>query len=326
MSVSPPRPILMDNHPVAQQTYIVPTPSIDAAYKEVKRCIRHRIPGALMIGLSRFGKTYATRYICSVLKEDFPKIVAVRVGCQKRKAPAESAFFENMLDAVGHQQVLKGRNNAKRLRLTNRLTELVERSGQNLLVMFLDEAQRLEVIEYEWLRDVHDKLEDRNVRMISFLVGQQKLLNQKNAFKHQGETQIIGRFMIDELPFHGVRTASDAATCLAGYDEACYPADSDWTYTRFFLPYAYDDGLRLFDQAAELWAAFRRAHDQAGFRFEMEIPMRYFSHAVEIALREYSERDKPGFRFTPAIWDEVVRDAHYVVAVEELRLNPMLDD
>lgn len=325
MSLSLQRPIAFDNHPVVQQTYIVPTESIDAAYVEVKRCIRHRIPGALLIGMSRFGKTYAARFICSILNEEFPKIVTITFGCEKKKVPAESAFFENILEAVGHKDIFSGTNSAKRLRLINKLTEMVVNSHQNLLVVFLDEAQRLEVIEYEWLRDVHDKLERRGIRMISFLVGQQKLLNQKNAFKQQGETQIIGRFMIDELPFHGVRTANEAATCLAGYDQACYPSSTDWTFTRFFLPLACEGGFKLVDQASELWEAFRRAHVDAGFRFDLEIPMQYFSRAVEIALVDYSEHDKPGLRFTPAIWDDVVRASRFIVAVEELRLNPDLD-
>jgi hypothetical protein len=43
--------------------------------------------------------------------------------------------------------------------------ELVDRSGHNWFVMFADEAQRLDVIEYEWLRDVHDELERRGVQV-----------------------------------------------------------------------------------------------------------------------------------------------------------------
>jgi type II secretory pathway predicted ATPase ExeA len=319
------RPIEMDQHPVVQQTYIVPTASIDEAYRQVKRCIRHRIPGALLVGLSRFGKTYCARYIGRMLKEDFPKLVVITVGSEKKKHPAESAFFENLLEAAAHKDLKSGSNSAKRRRLVERLVELVARSGQNLLILFYDEAQRLFVEEYEWLRDVHDKLEQRGVRMITFLIGQQKLLNQKNALKMQGETQIIGRFMIDELPFHGVRTADEAATCLNEYDEARYPPESDWSYTRFFLPAAFAGGLRLVDQASNVWAAFLSAHAAAGFRFGIDIPMQYFSRAVEIVLTDHSDRDAGDFTLTPAIWAQAVDDARYVAAVEELRINPDLD-
>ena len=320
------RPIEFASHPIVLQTYILATPSIDEVYQEVKTCIRHRTPGAMLIGTSRFGKTYAVRYMASIMKEEFPKIVVVTFGCKKKKAPVESAFFENILEAIGHENPHAGTNSAKRTRLTNMLTGMVNRSGQNLLIVFADEAQRLEVIEYEWLRDVHDDLERRGIRMVTFLVGQQKLVNQKNAFKTQGEMQIVARFMIDEMPFHGVRTAQDIATCLAGYDMGVYPAASDWTYTRFFLPHAYNEGLRLVDHADELWDSFNQAHAAAGFQFKLEIPMQYFSRAVEIALTDCSDHDNPNFKLTPVIWDSAVQASKFVVAIEEMRLDPGLDD
>jgi type II secretory pathway predicted ATPase ExeA len=325
MSIPVQRPVEFDQHPLVQQTYILPTTSIDDAFRNVLRCIRHRIPGAMLVGMSRYGKTYAGRYISLLLQEQFPKLVVVSVGTEKKKAPIESAFFENLLEAVGHKDLKSGTNSAKRRRLVQRLCELVSHSGRNLLIMFMDEAQRLHADEYEWLRDVHDKLEKNGIRMITFLIGQRKLVNQKNAFKLQGEDQIVARFMVEEVPFHGVRTAEDVATCLQAYDETRFPPESPWPYTRFFLPTAFDNGLRLVDQAANAWRAFTAAHQRAGFRFDIEIPMQYFSRVVEIVLTDCNESDAEDFALTPAIWDQAVQDSRYVVAVEELRLNPELD-
>ena len=325
MSDSVLRPIPLDSHPLVQQTYIVPTPSIDTAYSQVKTCIRHRTPGALLLGPSRFGKTYAVRYMDSALKDDFPNLASIGFTAQKKKQPVESAFFENLLMAVGHQEALAGTNSAKRLRLTNKLMEIVDRSRRNVLNVFADEAHRFEATEYEWLWDVHDALEKRGVRMITFLIGNQKLKQQKSAFREAGETPIISRFMIDEIPFHGVQSVEDAVTCLQGYDEAKYPENSEWTYTRFFFPKAWQEGLRLTDSARELWTAFQAAHDSAGFLFPMEIPMTYFARTVEIACMDYAEKDCSTFRFNAAIWEKVVLDSKYVVAIEELRINPELD-
>jgi len=280
----------------------------------------------MLIGMSRYGKTYAARWMARMMKEDYAKIVTVTLGCERKKRPVESAFFENMLEAADHTDVYSGTNGAKRGRLISHLTELVTRSGQNLIVFFVDEAQRLDLLEYEWLWDVHDKLERRGIRMITFLVGQQKLLNQKSALKEQGEHQIVNRLMVDELQFHGLRSAEEVASCLAGYDESCFPADTDWTYTRFFLPRAYADGLRLADDAHVVWDAFVSAHEGAGFRFKVDIPMAYFSRAVEIALMDYSEHDNAGFKLSPAIWEEVVRNSKYVAATEDSRFNPNADD
>lgn len=320
------RPIPFDGHPLVQQKYIIPTPSIDSAYDDVKTCVRHRTPGALLLGPSRIGKTYAGRYIESALKEDFPKLASINFTAEKKKQPVESAFFENLLVAVGHKEPHSGSNSVKRQRLIAKLVELVVRSGRNVLVVFADEAHRFEALDYEWLWDLHDGLEKHSVRMITFLIGNQKLKHQKNAFRQAGETPIISRFMVDEIPFYGVRSADDVATCLLGYDEATYPENSDWTYSRFFFPMAWQEKMRLVEEAEALWGAFKRAHDGAGFSFSIEIPMTYFARAVEIACMDYAKDDSATFRFSPAIWEKVVRDSKYVVAMVEMSLNPELDD
>lgn len=315
------RPVSFDEHPVTQQTYIVPTPSIDALVERVKKLIRLRTPGAIIFAYPRFGKTYSIRYVISVLRTDFPQSVFISFGCEAKKNPSEDAFFSNLLEAAGHKGSLIGSVSRKRSRLIDRLSELVEKSGHNWVVFFADEAQRLEVIEYEWLRDVHDKLERKGIRMMTILVGQPQLLHQKTALRQSNHTQIVLRFMIAEMRFDGLLNAEDLATCLAGYDEARFPARSDWTYTRFFFPLAYANGLRLVDQGTALWEAFNRAHERARFDFAIEIPMQYFAHTVEIALSENKQHDSADFRFSPAIWDAAVKDSSYVEAQEELHLG-----
>lgn len=315
------RPVDFDQHPIILKTYIVPTPSIDALVERVKKLIRLRTPGAIIYAYPRFGKTYSIRYVISVLKTDFPKAVLISFGCEAKRNSSEDAFFSNLLEAAGHSGYLIGTATRKRSRLIDRLSELVDGSGHNWVVFFADEAQRLEVMEYEWLRDVHDKLERKGIRMMTILVGQPQLLHQKTALRHSNHTQIVLRFMISEMRFDGLLNADDLATCLAGYDEARFPEASDWTYTRFFFPLAYANGLRLEKQAAPLWAAFCRAHEEAKFEFDIEIPMQYFAHAVEIALSENKHHDAADFSFSPAIWDSAIMESSYVAAQEELRLG-----
>lgn len=313
------RPVDVDHHPVVEQKYMVPTPSIEEMYLRVKKLIRLRTPGGIIFAHPRFGKTYSIRYVMRVLKEDFPKAVMLSFGCQKKKIPSENAFFTILLEAAGHPGAHSGPITAKRAKLTERIKELVDRSGHNWFVMFADEAQRLDVMEYEWLRDLHDELERRGIRMITLLVGQPTLLHRKSAFLLGGETQIVARFMIDELQFHGLRSAEDFATCLAGYDVAKFPERSDWCYTRFFLPAAYSNGLRLVDYAAMLWEAFLEAHKNARFQFNLEVPMQYFARSVEIALIENFEEDDYDFVLTPDMWKKAVAESNFVAAQEALR-------
>ena len=92
------------------------------------------------------------------------------------------------------------------------------RAGSGTVLIFCDEAQRYNENEYEWLRDVHDALDRQQIKLFTFLVGQQELLAQKTALQIAGKTQIVARLMVEELSFYGIRNAEDVATCLNGYD------------------------------------------------------------------------------------------------------------
>lgn len=325
MERSPYRPVPLDHHPLILKKYIVPTPSIDGFYTQIKRCIRLRIPGAITYSLPRFGKTYAIRYSVNIINEDYKHVPVFTFLCQKKIVNSESAFFSNLLESVGHEKAHTGVISAKRSRLVSFVQEKAERGNHNLAVFFADEAQRLSVTEYEWLRDVHDELERRGTRMITFLVGQHELLHQKHGLREAKQMQIVNRFMIDELRFRGLLSVDDIATCLQGYDEACYPERTNWTYTRFFLPRAYDDGFRLLAQAEAIWEAFVEAHLAAKMGVEVEIPMQYFARAIEIALIDNMEHDSPAFRMSPALWQAAIHSSNFIQAQEELRYMKAFD-
>jgi len=46
----------------------------------------------------------------------------------------------------------------------------------------------------------------QQIKLFTFLVGQQELLAQKSA-ADRGKTQIVARLMVEELAFHGIRNA-----------------------------------------------------------------------------------------------------------------------
>lgn len=310
------RPVAMESHPLVLRRYVLPTASIEELYLRIKQCFKLRVPGAIVYAMTRWGKTYAIRQIIAELRRDFPKIVAFTFDCHKKKSPSETAFFSNLLRAVGHEKSEAGAAYVKRTRLLNKLMEMLQASGQNVLVVFADEAQKLEIEEYEWLREVHDELERNGFRMVTFLIGQPQLKNRKTSLKQAGQTQIVGRFMIDDIEFHGIRSAEEGATCLLGYDTATYPNEA-WSFTRFFFPQAWATGMRLVTEGATLWQQFQEAHDNSGFRTALEVPMTYFARTVEIALTEFG-KDHPDFRFTPEIWKEAVKASRFSAAEEEL--------
>ena len=289
-----------------------PTPAIQAFSDLVNRCLRYRITGALTYGPSRIDKTRAIEYLRLLLAQTQPKITTYHAQAEHKPRHAEGPFLANLLEAVGYPDPVGGTNPAKRMRLINKIKEACTRNGSGTVVLFCDEAQRYEENEYEWLRDVHDHLDRLQIRLVTFLVGQQELLAVKMAMQQARKTQIVARLMVEELAFFGIRNVRDVATCLDGYDQTHFPRASDWSFTRFYVPQAVSSGYRLAHDAALLWSAFESLHHKHGLPGALEIPMESFTRAVEIVLKDSELRDAPGYRPDAALWNVAVRSCGYV--------------
>ncbi|MFM0758145.1 AAA family ATPase [Paraburkholderia strydomiana] len=312
MSLEIPRPIDPSLHPLVTGNYRIATPAIEAFYELVMRCLRYRIMGALIYGPSRIGKTRAIEYVRLLLARDYPKMTTYHAQCEHKPRHAEGPFFANLLEAVGDYDPNAGTNPSKRMRLSLRIREAAARAGSGTVLLFCDEAQRYNENEYEWLRDVHDALDRQQIKLFTFLVGQQELLAQKTALQIAGKTQIVARLMVEELSFYGIRNAEDVATCLNGYDQTAYPEGSEWTFTRFYIPQAFDSGYRLVSDADTLWQAFEAAHHKANLAGRLAIPMESFARAVEIVLKESELRDGAGYCPESALWTYAVQHCGYV--------------
>jgi hypothetical protein len=312
MSLQVSRPVDPSLHPLVTGNYRIATPAIESFYELVVSCLRYRVTGALIYGAPRIGKTRSIEYVRLLLAREFPKVTSYHARCEHKPRHAEGPFFSNLLEAVGDHDPNAGTNPAKRMRLSLRIREAAARAGSGTVLLFCDEAQRYNENEYEWLRDVHDALDRQQIKLFTFLVGQQELLAQKSALQIAGKTQIVARLMVEELAFHGIRNAEDVATCLNGYDQTAYPEGTQWSFTRFYLPLAFDAGYRLVDDAALLWNAFEAAHHKATLAGRLEIPMESFARAVEIVLKDSELRDAPGYCPDASLWAHAVRHSGYV--------------
>ena len=306
------RPIDLALHPVETGNYRIATPAIQAFSDLIDRCLRYHITGALAYGPSRIGKTRAIEYLRLLLAEKHPRITTYHAQAEHKPRHAEGPFFANLLEAVGYPDPASGTNPTKRLRLVNKIKEACSRNGSGTVVLFCDEAQRYDENEYEWLRDIHDHLDRLQIRLFTFLVGQQELLAVKTAMQQAHKTQIVARLMVEELAFFGIRNARDVATCLCGYDETNYPRASDWSFTRFYVPQAVAAGYRLSDDATVLWRSFEHLHHRHGLPGELEIPMESFARAVEIVLKDSALRDAPAYRPEETLWNSAARSCGYI--------------
>jgi len=304
------------SHPIETTRYLLPTPPIDNSYQAVLQWIENRAPGGIIYGKPRFGKTRAIQYLTRLLAEKFgANLPIMTMSCRDYKIPSESTFFEDLLRAAGHGLYRSGKAAAKRDRLLEYLIEKVEFSSQNRLILFIDEAQKLHEQHYKWLIDIHNELDAHDAAAIVLLVGQDELAQQCSAFQLTKKTQIIGRFMVHQLRFNGLRGVSQIKQCLKAYDEESeYPENSEWSFTKYFFPAAFNSGFRLERYADSLWEAFRLTRDECGLPVDHEIPMQYFCRTVEYALRNYGTLEELQNELSIKMWKDAISSSGYIDA------------
>jgi hypothetical protein len=316
------------SHPIETTRYILPTPSIDSSYSAVLKWIENRAPGGMIYGKPRFGKTRAIQYLSRLLAEKFgDKLPVITLLCRDYRVPSESTFFQDLLRAAGHALHSSGRAPAKRDRLIEYLSEKVEFSSQNRLILFIDEAQKLHEQQYKWLIDLHNELDERDIAAFVLLVGQDELSHQYSAFQQTLKTQIIGRFMVHQLQFHGLKGSREIKKCLRAYDEDSeHPEASGWSFTRYFYPAAFNSGFRLASYADSLWEAFRLMKDECGLPGNREIPMQYFCRTVEFVLRRYGTHEDVSSEISILMWKEAIKASGYIDADRVFNYAHVLPD
>ena len=282
-------------HPIEIGDYFVATNEISRLYANITNWIRKRLPGAIIFGYPRMGKTRAINYIIRTIKLDYNNMdyPIYHVSCRTRKNPNETMFFEDLLLGIGHSHAMQGaKANIKRKRLINALTIVAEKNHTNKIIMFLDDAQNLFELEHKWLMDIYNELQMCNINLIIFFVGQKELVFQRSAFMEAGKFQIVGRFMTAEYEFKGLQDIDDIEECLAGYDEyAEYPAGSGCSYTKFYFREAFENGFRLAMLANHIWESFIELRRENNINQFLDIPMQYFVLFIEGLMIEFGQSD-----------------------------------
>ncbi|MCE5169694.1 hypothetical protein LQV63_10250 [Paenibacillus profundus] len=163
--------------------------------------------------------------------------------------------------------------------------------------------------------DINNELDSLGISLTAVLVGQKELIHQRSAFQQAKKLQLVGRFMIDDYKFIGLKTLDDMQTCLAGYDQfSDYPVGCGWSFTRYFFPTAFANGFRLEDCAADLYDCFLSARTESGLYKALEIPMQYLTLTVEYVLRRYGRNGADLEQLSKTQWKDAIKNSGYILA------------
>lgn len=125
----------------------------------------------------------------------------------------------------------------------------------------------------------------------------------------------MGRFMIHEHQFSGMKNMDDFQSCLAGYDhDSEYPVDSGWSFVHYYLPEAFEEGARLANWTQDLYQKFSELRKEAGITSSFEVPMQYLTLTVEYVLRRFGRDGDNQQQLTMNHWREAISRSGYIEA------------
>lgn len=302
------------SHPIDTGRYLISTSEIIRVSLEVIEWIDDRATGGIIYGPPRIGKSKMIDFLMHALPLHFGENLPVyHIPSLHCKLPNEGVFYDTLLKYVGHGIPHAGSPTAKRNRLFYYLLEKGEMSEQNHVILLVDEAQCLFELQYGWLIDIYNFLDIYHITLTVILVGQTQLFEQRSIFLETGAKQIVGRFMVNKFNFKGVETKQDLKKCLSGFDyDVEFPANSGWSYTRFFFPEAFEHGKRLENCADELFDAFKTIRQEAKLPSKFEIPMQYVIRTIKRALLDFGAEGKNNLWISKNDWMVCVKRSKYV--------------
>lgn len=234
--------------PFVLAQYHLTTPDIKRLSKQLRFWVYASIKGGMIMGEKRVGKTYAIKHIQQNIKKVLGR--ECYTFCVKWKAVDrfnEKKFWIRLLAATGFDTTLPGDADRLEQRFYDRIKILTEECGIPVCNAFIDEAQNVTVAEYLQLCHVFNELEDRGVRLYTWLVGQDELENVRTLMQEANCGQVIARFMQNVFTMRGITCARTLKSLLAQLDRM--------GVTESIAAKAVKKGFKLADMASDIWQA-----------------------------------------------------------------------
>lgn len=293
---------LYESHPVITKNYLVITPVVRKVYALIRDRVYMRTTGTFMYAAPRVGKTTCAKATQQLLQAEFPRIHVMRFSAEPSRQ--KSALLIDVLSADKLSVPRTPRyKDLQRQLLIYVQSSLAIRDG-NQFVLIADEMQNLSEENLIDLATIHNRLETLGIRMTTIGFAQPEIMDRHTALLATNQSFLIARFLSEPIPFSGCTSIEDLREILNAYDLTLkYPQDYDYSYTRFFLPLAYDNGFRLASNADAIWSKLNAA--AKGLPGD-SIPMEHLSRTVEFLLVYGTGSDSQTFKLTAKAINEAV--------------------
>lgn len=292
-------------HPMFDQGYVIVTSEIEAFHDVAFDWAVARKSGLFTAGLYRQGKSKALDYTVNLLRIELPFMAFLRCEAKRLASQTKPQFCADLLRQFEYPAALLKKARSDEI-LENYFLMACARAGGKHCMLFVDEAQLWSVTHYRYLMEIWNGVRKKDCILSTVLVGQESLLALRTLTSELDHGAVVARFFVKMHKFSGLRDRSALSTLLKSYDEKLfYPEESNWSYSRYFLQQAFDNGWRLANEAEVFWAALKEVAGQkvgavkrTGFRTAWVID------AIHSFLLDSMKDDGVNFRGSQMRWAE----------------------
>lgn len=275
---------------ISSSQFIIPTKSILELENKIQAWLRIGACGSITYGRPRLGKTVCLNYIAKGIREKYKSDEIAIIWNITDHPDTERNFYASLLMAMDISCPKRDTALLLKERVLNELILRACETPYRRVVLFLDEAWKFQEKDFSWLMDLYNNLNQKDIQLAAFLFGTRELKELKTEFKRRGKDQIVGRFMINEVQFFGIREVADMQFCLISLDKlhmrSTLNMEEPDTVLDFYFPYA--NGRTFFSLAEEYWNAFQNVKTQKNILAD-DIPMKYFLDTFNICLNSYGK-------------------------------------
>ena len=306
-----------DQHPMLELLRpTVATREIESLSNAILVALEASYRGIGVYAYARFGKSQAAEYL-RLHKEWLGRHKAAILSFLSPLADkrTDGSFASTLLTGLKVRTSTKSTPDERMQQLASFLIERCHAAGSKLVIIMVDDANRLKPTDYEHLVTLDNLLTAIGYYLFIASIFQRDVTGFTNESVTQSEypPHVHGRFFVRKHEFCGVRTIEDLAYYLSRYDESTeWPAGSGVSFSRHFAPLAFDNGWRLAHEAPRLWAAAEKLREASRLPSTWTWPMKSIEGTVAYLLTNVAPRNPDFNGFSDADIDAALDAAGYI--------------
>lgn len=253
------RRTLLSHHPLITNEFTTFTPSIPKVAGEVLDAVMLHKKSICFNALPQMGKTKICNSCIVALEEhpDYQDRLIIKISADPN---SHESVMRTLVRSLGLAMPKIFNLDFVREDVLNMIEGRLTLIKGRHAVFFIDEMQRLTTDDYECLQFLQNELAIRNIGVTVIGFAQADIEKCVTNLRTRGRPELIIRFLNELVKLPLCDSEAWIRETLEYYDDSLfYPVDSECSYTRFFMPMAFDAGFRLANYSRPIFQALDEA-------------------------------------------------------------------